>query len=193
MRRRRADTRTSAVLWVLAVILVALAASWVTASYISLREEVVTLSAQSQASDRSRSDMEARVETLRGQVIELGGQPAAGPVTDEEHVDGRDGRDGDDGADSTVPGPPGPEGPPGADSTTPGPPGPPGPPGESIVGPPGPPGANGADSVVPGPPGPAGPPGPPPTSFSFTAGLVTYTCADPDGDSAYDCTQTSTP
>lgn len=43
-----------------------------------------------------------------------------------------------------------------------------------------------------GPAGPAGPTGPAVKSWSWTAGGVTYTCSDPDGDLNYACAS-STP
>ncbi len=88
----------------------------------------------------------------------------------EPGTDGKDGAAGEPGGDSTVPGPTGPSG---ADSTVAGPQG-----------------APGADSTVPGPQGPAGPA---PSSFSFVAQGVTYTCTDPDLDGNYTCTQEGPP
>jgi hypothetical protein len=99
-----------------------------------------------------------------------------------------------------VPGPPGPQGVPGPAGTPGGPPGPTGKDGApGPAGPVGPQGMTGADGApgepgpagpagAPGPPGGAGPPGQSVGSFTFTFGLTTYLCSDPDGNGAFDCT-----
>lgn len=103
-----------------------------------------------------------------------------------------------------VPGPAGaqgPAGPQGPAGTPGGPQGPAGPAGkDGAAGPPGPAGADGADGAdgSPGPAGAAGatgaagPQGPPVGSFTFVFGLTEFRCADPDGNSAYEC-QSTTP
>lgn len=76
-------------------------------------------------------------------------------------------------------GSPGPRGEPGATVT--GPPGPKGEPGKD--------GADGKDSTVPGPKGEQGDTGPPPSSWTFAIGPVTYTCRPTEpGATTYQCT-----
>lgn len=111
--------------------------------------------------------------------------PAPGAPTATAGQDGEDGRDG-------VAGRPGRDGAPGADGVdgAAGPAGATGPVGpKGDPGPQGPPGQDGAIGPV-GPAGAPGAPGQPPTSFTFVAGDVTYTCTDPDTDGAYTCAQT---
>jgi hypothetical protein len=55
--------------------------------------------------------------------------------------------------------------------------------GASVQGEPGPAGPQG----VPGPAGGVGPAGPPVGSFSFTFGLTTYLCVDPQADGSFEC------
>lgn len=120
-------------------------------------------------------------------------QPSAQPAAGGDGEDGRDGMDGRNGRD----GQPGTDGTPGSDGRdgtdgedgTPGPAGPQGPQGETgMQGPMGPAGQDGQTGEQ-GPQGDVGPTGPGPSSLTFMAGGVTYTCTDPDSDLAYECAQ----
>lgn len=173
MQRRRTDHQVSTALWLLVVFVAALMAAGATSVFIITRQDLTT-----QAHDAG-----ADINTLRDQVLELGGDPrvpaASVPEDGKDGTagdDGQDGRDGRDGMDGlTVVGPPGADGVDGKDGRD----------GVSVVGPQGPAGPAGP----PGATGATGPAGSAPVVFSFVAGGVLYTCTDPNGDLAYECTQ----
>lgn len=175
MRRRRTDQQVSTALWLLVVFIAALMAAGATSLFIITRQDVTNLTSEAQ-------DAGTDINTLRNQVLELGGDPkvpAVAPERGEDGTAGTDGRDGRDGSDGlTVIGPAGADGKDGVDGKD-------GRDGVSVVGPQGQVGPQGAQ----GPAGPAGADGRGPVVFSFVAGGVLYTCTDPSGDGAYECTQ----
>lgn len=149
------------------------------------------------------AELASALATVSGQVEALGGEPAVeveAGVDGPELVPGPQGETGQRGPQGPEgdPGPPGPVGPMGAMGAdglagpdgAPGSDGEVGAPGETgpagTAGAPGPPGPQGE----PGPAGAQGDPGPPPESWSFTWLGTTWTCTDPDGDLAYECTPT---
>lgn len=181
--RRTPRRRWGTVVWLAGVLAAGVLIGGTAAAVVNLSDEVRHLSDQT---DTRAAD----IETLRDQLRGVGVTPVIDEQADEHGergdpgatgADGRDGRDGRDGL--TVEGPQGPPGPEGASGT------------DGAAGPPGPQGEPGQDGLTgaQGPPGPAGSdgapgaPGSPPVSFVFVAGGVTYTCTDPDGDLAYEC------
>lgn len=124
----------------------------------------------------SQRDFQAEIQEQIAEIISTGGEP--GPMG----LMGPRGSVGPQGTPGSV-GERGPEGPPGA--TIVGPQGPRGLTGEQGAS--GPQGEKG-DAGERGDTGPQGERGPAVESFTFTHDGVTYTCSDPDGNLAYDCT-----
>lgn len=201
--------------------LLALCAFLFVAAFVFAIYQLVALGHQVSDLKAERTKYATALDALVQQVHSLGIEPAAPAPDPAATLQGQKGEKGDEGQ-KGPPGPPGPAGAtgqPGAVGSTgaagakgdrgeagpagvAGPAGPTGSAGPSGMtgpeGPSGPAGAAGAQgdagpAGATGATGATGPQGPEPASFTFTQGITTWTCTDPDGDGDYSCTSSLPP